>query len=321
MAGINEFKGLTQQIGGFDRTKLFRPNLGPLSWQEFEPEFDALLNQLELFSDNYESVSSQAQGNTFQAVKAIHHELKRVLDSEDANFHNAVKNFKSQYYNAKNTLIDVRPAFVAAQIDQQGLLHLSGFEDKISELSKKIDDKTKETLEIIEKQKDAAEKVVQTARDTAAGVSFDQVQKEFERAHKHSLKNVLIWSVLSVLALSALVILLIKFYSEDVPTETTWAWHYTAIRLAILVLSAGLLTFFLRLFRAHLHMYQHNVHRRRLANSMLTFVNAVQNPNQRDIVLGSLIDAVSSFGTSGLLTKESDGLTSGQIVAEILKKR
>ena len=47
--------------------------------------------------------------------------------------------------------------------------------------------------------------------------------------------------------------------------------------------------------------FELNGHKQRVANSTESFLAAAQSPEQRDNILAKLVDAVVSFGDSGLL--------------------
>jgi hypothetical protein len=58
--------------------------------------------------------------------------------------------------------------------------------------------------------------------------------------------------------------------------------------------------------RAYFHMIEHNQHKSRVTNSIEAFVASVRTDEQRDLVLGKLVDSVTQFGESGILGKESE---------------
>jgi hypothetical protein len=65
-------------------------------------------------------------------------------------------------------------------------------------------------------------------------------------------------------------------------------------------------------------MYYHTLHRQQLTESIQTFVDAARTDDQRDVVLLKLIEAVSSFGSSGLIA--DDGQNTAKLVVEALPK-
>ena len=100
-------------------------------------------------------------------------------------------------------------------------------------------------------------------------------------------------------------------FNEKVPStdEMKWIFVYKSVlRLIILTVIGAVTTFFLKIFRASLHMYHHNLHRQRITNSMAAFVESAVTPEQRDLILTNLVDAVATFGNSGLIQGEDDCL-------------
>jgi len=71
-------------------------------------------------------------------------------------------------------------------------------------------------------------------------------------------------------------------------------------------LISTIIGFSLKMLRANLHMHQHNLHRKRIANSMASFAESAMNSEQRDLILSQLVESVSNFGTSGMINKDSD---------------
>ena len=63
-----------------------------------------------------------------------------------------------------------------------------------------------------------------------------------------------------------------------------------------------------------MHLREVNEHRQRLANSIQSFVDAAATPEQRDMILAQLVDALSSFGRSGLVDGADD--SAGRMMIE-----
>jgi hypothetical protein len=57
-----------------------------------------------------------------------------------------------------------------------------------------------------------------------------------------------------------------------------------------------------------------------VANSIEGFVQAAQTPEQRDIILGRLVDSVVSFGSSGLNDKDADNVSVSNLTIEAILK-
>jgi hypothetical protein len=73
------------------------------------------------------------------------------------------------------------------------------------------------------------------------------------------------------------------------------------------------------MFRAHLHMNEYNLHRQRVVNSLPVLVQAAETPEQRDQIRGRLIDLVTGFGNSGLLT-EDDSFSAPKMTIDAVMK-
>ena len=94
--------------------------------------------------------------------------------------------------------------------------------------------------------------------------------------------------------------------------------YYFAVRLAILTSFGAIAAFCIRGLKSHLHMKEHNLHRKRIANSMEAFVESAINDNQRDYILAHLVNAIATFGQSGLLGKEEN--TGSKMTIESIMK-
>ena len=190
-------------------------------------------------------------------------------------------------------------------------------------------EESKTTLEQVKKQaeesiaeaKRLAQEIEQRARRTAAHISVEEDQEQFEQAHKALNKDVHRWAWLSGAAVVAFILFAIFLFNFQLPTDSTGqAIYYAAIRITALTALAAVSAFCLRVLRAHMHMRQHNLHRQRLANSMPAFVESAITPEQRDLILAQLIDAVASFGTSGLLPRGEDSMTPSKLAIESITR-
>lgn len=173
--------------------------------------------------------------------------------------------------------------------------------------------------------KDEAKKLAQQiedrARKTAAHISVEAAQEQFRLAQAELNKQVKMWSVISALSLAAF--LLTAFILSQIHFPPDWTWqmiYHTAIRVTILTAVGAIAAFCLRMLRAHMHMSQHNLHRQRIANSMAAFVESAITPEQRDLILAHLVDAVVAFGDSGLLSKEDDSIHSSKMTIDTITR-
>lgn len=103
--------------------------------------------------------------------------------------------------------------------------------------------------------------------------------------------------------------------------ERGWAAAYHGlIRFVILSAVAALAGFSLKMLRAYMNMSERNLHRQRIANSIEAFVMSGQTPEVRDVILAHLVEAVSTFGISGILTKDTDSVGTPKLTAEAVTR-
>ncbi len=96
--------------------------------------------------------------------------------------------------------------------------------------------------------------------------------------------------------------------------------YFTALRITILAAIGGVAAFCLKILRANMHMRAHNLHRQRLANSMAAFVESASTNEQRDLILAHLVDAIASFGSSGLLAKPDDSVSPSKMTIDTINR-
>jgi len=104
--------------------------------------------------------------------------------------------------------------------------------------------------------------------------------------------------------------------------ELLYQLIYSAVlRITFLTGLGATATFCLRVFRAQMHMNEFNLHRMRLANSTGAFVESAYSPDQRDLILGRLVDAVASFGNSGLLGDREDAIVPTKLAIDTITRK
>ena len=139
---------------------------------------------------------------------------------------------------------------------------------------------------------------------TAAGVSINEAQTQFSNAEKQILFKIKLSAALVCAFTIWFFIQAYCFMDEAGKLLDIWTWkiaYHASIRAVILGAIGALSTFSLSLLRAYLHLFELNGHKQRVANSTESFLAAAQSPEQRDNILAKLVDAVVSFGDSGLL--------------------
>ena len=234
------------------------------------------------------------------------------------------------------------PAFAGTAIFQQGLLEDKDVrretEQAVQEIRRHTSRMATDAENRIEAAVDAANKLVKDienkARMTATGVSVKAAQDQFQRASDHDRQQANRWFWGSIGVIGLLLIVAVGFMLWPLPetdsetTQWTSSLYYALLRILILSTIASVAAFTLRVYRAFLHLSERNKHRVRVANSVESFVQSALEPNQRDLILGKLTDAVVNFGDSGLVQQKGDdgstvsgGDVVGRIIAAMSDKR
>ena len=208
------------------------------------------------------------------------------------------------------------PQYAIAALEDSGLLTNTDVKQQFEALTTELKESTDSALTkieeqsnlIIEEAKKKANEIETSVRKTAQNVSVKVAQEQFENAAAHNIIQIKIWGGIT----GGLIITFISFIiyllnGVDLPTEWNWSIGYLSIiRIGILGLISTIIGFSLKMLKANLHMHQHNLHRKRLSNSMAAFAESAMTNEQRDLILSQLVESVSNFGTSGMINKESD---------------
>ncbi len=211
------------------------------------------------------------------------------------------------------------------------------YESTVKEIAGMRERAESEIQKAIEDTGQKAQTILNLARETAQRVSLDDVQKQFDDAAKHCLFGIKIWASLSMCSVILFVIVVIGFFTWEPSFQTTvqngasqtalnerslaysFAIYHTVLRVTILTAIAAIATFCLKVLRAQLHLREQNLHRRRVANSMSAFLGATTSPEQRDVILIRLADAITAFGTSGLLS-DDDSMSPAKVILESVQR-
>ncbi len=318
---IKQLQVTAEAFEKIDRIRLLRKSIGEESLEEFiQPLLNELARKLEFAKqyapqvhDTYvEHARSQFQAATNELVA----QAARPTPDYIANKANLLAQLQSYL-----TALDVHWApFVAAAVDARGFLQDEGIKQEYEKTVSRMQGEATATLENIRKESNAAieearklaEQIEARARRTATRISVDVAQAQFKEAQKSMRNFVVLWSILTVISLGVLGVLLYIFLRVNLPEQ--WSWqvaYYAAIRFAALATVGSVAAYCLRVLRAQLHQYQFNLHRQRVTNSIGAFVESAVTPEQRDLILGHLVESVVHFGNSGLLDHEGsmDGLT------------
>src|SRR3990172_1577034 len=333
MATQSHLANLKKVADGFravDQEKLLRSSVGEESLQSvFGPRLSLLNNKLEIALEFAPSVND----NIVSQVASVFDQFRQQMDAQAKRNNTEYVAQRTQFLATIDgyfeQLLQHWPPFITAAVEMRGFLQDEGIR---KEYQRTIDAMKEESATALKLVKDEAGKTIEEARKlaqqiedrarrTAAHISVEAAQEQFREAQKDHNKQVKIWSWLS--GISILTFLGVAVYLMQVQFPEEWKWHiiyYTAIRVTILTAVGAIATFCLRILRAHMHMSQHNLHRQRVANSMSAFVESAVTPEQRDLILAQLVDAVATFGTSGLLQKEDDSIHSPKMTIDTITR-
>ncbi len=195
----------------------------------------------------------------------------------------------------------------------------------------------------IRKTVEDAEKDLERIKTQASRISVESAQKQFIDAARTLRFKAKIWTSITVLLFLGLFSLLgwlllnppmlirqivdaLKPGSSavalpiSIPLLVVASAYFTSVRLAIIaILSVGL-AFSLRMSRAYLHMIEHNEHKLRVTNSIEAFVAAVRTNDQKDMVLSKLVESVTEFGDSGILSNQGEAPGLPSVIFESMTK-
>jgi len=324
-AQIERLAKAIEAIRSVDKDRLLRTSLGEASLkEELGPKLEELNGTLDFATEYAPDVFESHVIGLNDVLEQIHANMHSQASTADAEYVAQRNSFLVQFEAHRNEIKQHWPPFIAAAVEARGFLKDAGvkqeYENALASMKEEADKSIKnvqeETTKAIEEAKVLAKDIEKTARRTAAKISVEEAQTQFAAAEKDHEKHVRIWAWISGLAIAAFIGVVVYFIRVGPPQELTYqVIYFTATRLALLgVIGAGA-TFSLRILRAHMHMKQHNMHRQRLANSIAAFVESAATPEQRDLILTHLVEAISTF-KSGLLHKEGDSMSLPKMVIE-----
>lgn len=321
---VNKTKDLATKLAAIDDDEILRPELGVGSLRDlFGIKLAELRNMFQKAAEFAPLVADNTVSNINSALESIYVEISNQSQRTQGEY----VTYRNQFTgNVTNSLENARlywPSFVTAQIEKLGVLE--GFESVISrakvEADQVLNQVKEEGQKLIASATEAAKEIEGKARLTASKISVKDAQEQFAAAQKNLTKKVWLWAILTILTFGGFVVfasyLLTKAHVDE---NLRWTMiYYTAIRVTILTAMGAAANFCLKMLRAHLHMSEQNLHRQRIANSITAFVEA-SGPEQRDAILGKLVDAVIAFGSSGLLDKDDDTIYLPKLTIESITK-
>ena len=301
-----------KNLESLDKQKLFRPNLGDESLQsELEPKVIEVLDKAQHAIEYASAVADDQVRSLASVIQAFYQALDSQAELDPSGYIQNKDDLLNSLVHQREEMLQYWPPFVTAAVEAKGFLkdegilkeHDKAIENLKTQAQTALASINEESQKILTGAKKVADEIEQRARRTAARVSVEEAQTQFKEAQTHHEGQVKLWAWISVI--SGVIffgggVVLLWFVKLD--SNGRWQpLYYTALRLVLLGVLGAFVAFCLRTFRAHLHMRELNLHRQRVANSIPSFVDSAVNHDQRDLILAQLIDAVATFGNSGLL--------------------
>lgn len=313
-----------------DKEKLIRKDLGVESLAgELEPRLERI-NRLKTLAQEYaervhDTAVNQMTSVFTQIVALMMQQAGRSSSDFIVNRPGFLASLDSQLEAARQS----EPAFITAAVEARGFLQDEGIRQEYqrtvdalkTEARKTIEEVKTEATKAIEEARALAKQIEERARRTAAKVSVEEAQTQFKEAQRDINGSVKLWAWLSGLSILAFFGVLVLFFFVQLPGEKDWhVLYHAVIRLAVLSGVGAVAGFCLKMLRAYMNMRERNLHRQRVANSIEAFVVSAGTPEVRDVILAQLVDAVVTFGASGLLAKETDSLGTSKIPADAVSR-
>ena len=330
---IQELAATVTRLNAVDTAKLLRKDLGVESLDRgFGADLEEIKSLAAFAERHAATVHDEYVGQARSTLEEIANHMEAQADRPSAEYINERESFLSavrgQVEEAKRWL----PLFAGSAVLERGFLEDEGIRREYERVVQDLKEETESTLARVKEQADKAvedakklaDEIESRARKSATRMSVDEAQRQFSSATSELQKKANIWAKLTAVSVVVLLVLPIVFMSWPLPDGDNWsvALYHTLLRIFVLSAAGAAVTTCVRLFRAHLHMMEKNRHRVRVANSIESFVNSALEPQQRDLLLAKLAEAVIDFGDSGIIKSERDepssSIASGDLVGRIL---
>jgi len=325
------YDGLVSTATAFrnlDRDNLIRKNLGSESLEnKIEQHLDLIEKKIE-FALSFGNELPASILNAFtQHINQIVAFLSQLIVADNSQFISQKNGIIAQVENELEAIKPYWSHFVTAAVENSGILADKSYENRVKKLTKSLETTANNTVtqikndteNILKVAKEDAQRIIDEAisqsqliegkaRKTAQKISVQAAQEQFGNLLTPLSNQIKIWAVLSGVLIFIIICLLIHFSNSE-PSDKATALqliHRSTLHLAILGFFGTLATYCMRILKTAIHMYNHNKHRCVLANSIEAFVESTSTPEQRDLVLIHLINAISDFGTSGLVEKSGE---------------
>ncbi|NJD56090.1 MAG: hypothetical protein FIA94_06755 [Nitrospirae bacterium] len=326
---ITQLSSAIEKLEKVDIDKIIRKNLGEESLEnEFLPRLDKIKQQANFAKKYARQVHDQYVNQVTSMITALTQQMASQASHSSADFINQRNSFLNQIDAQLEAGKLSLPFFTTAAILERGFLDDEGIKQEYQRTIQKLHEESNETLAKVKEEaekavsgaKELADQIETRARKTATRISVEEAQKQFSEASLRLQKKVEYWGKRVVFAMIGVVVIPAIFMLWPLPSEGSWpvALYHTLLRILVLSAVAGVTTFCIKMYKAHLHMVEINEHRLRVANSIESFVNSALEPQQRDLILAKLVESIVSFGDSGLVRSDREDISSSTMSADFI---
>lgn len=340
---LGDLSRLLRDYTDVDKRKIFREDLGEKGLSsEAQPLFDEIIKKTNIIINNAGKIEDRYVYDFIREADEILKNLISWSGNSDSDFVRSRQTYIESLNQRGKSMFDKWTYINISIIDESGILENIQKDSEIKLEAEKQIEGAKETIESIKEEalkevRLQASEIKKSAQKTARQISVKEAQEQFNKACTKFRINIFIRSIITLGVFVIFYFSAKEFYNytffndamlknmndygEKFIDILRWnSIYHTLIRVSILAVIGTVIAFCFKMLRANLHMFQHNLHRQRVANSLEAFVNAALTDDQSDKILEKLVEAVVSFGQSGLIQNEDDSIHASKLTIDSISK-
>ena len=321
---VEKFRDIAVNLVNANFENIIRLNLDEESIPKtFGKKIEELKNKVGTADKYSAGVFSNVVKGAYGHIEAILILLAEQNSRNTTDYISHMEGFVNSFNDQYEQFLNLYPHFVAAGIDSQNLLEKTDISEQTKEAMEDINLLVSGTGQKLRELSEAHDKKISSLIDerlsdvqkTAAKISAKDAQDEFELAEFYHRKWGWIWAIVSIVSLVAIVLYGYYYLKPDSIIEkintikdnshVKWVLIYLSIsRFVILGALVTFSAFSIRFCKAHMHLREKYHHNKRLANSLGSLTEAAGS--ERVLILTPIVNAMASFGNSGILSGKDD---------------
>jgi hypothetical protein len=178
------------------------------------------------------------------------------------------------------------------------------------ELEKRLQLQTKE----LEKQKDEADGILSTLRETTGQVGITQYEQVFEEEAKLNKNSATIW-LISFLSSGVVLMGILAYIFLQIPETTikNYLWYVSINRIVLLSIAGYLFYQLVKNYNAKMHLYTLNTHRRNCLRVFEKMKDSANSDEVKDEILKQATKTIFESGETGYIETRGSGSGVGAI--------